>query len=652
MLSTKKTFINLLIAISISVIGAVLQFLLIYFMLKNFGSEFNGYIRITMLFTALIATADSGIGIVTMILLVKPMQKGDWISSNEIYSASKRMYRKSAISSLVIAIAVSFLYPVFIHFNMQDIASIANKETWENGIILTGDSSVYFSSINYLQLVFITLVFSTRNFIPTFFGAAEENVIAADQQSFSRKAIILFSEVFIYSIILTTININSLSPLVTFSLFWLVGPLKLVFVLIFVKKNYVWLKYRKGIINQKMNLMSFQLSKSGIGVTLMLSSDIVFVILFFGAGVSSTLSLYMIIALNVQTIMMNFIISFREYFTNVIAKQGRLKFETYAKYELYTFSIAAFTFINLAILMPYFVTSMYYQIVETEISSLNYSDLATNFKPQANAMQFMFMNTTFSLLVAAATTLVIIGESQNTLIQAKGKNYEISNVQNSIGLAYFFSTIIALTIIVITKPNGDDFIKVGITVMYSLKIFFLFIRSVYLSIYCSKYLTYSATSNFSTRNILVLIIPIVIAVALNYTVIADTKSVSDFYDNGNGKITFLIELAAITFSSSFGLIIATSFICSPRLIFETIAKIPLVSKIIDNKLMKKISDLTIKVEESDIHFIDNQEVADEVNQMTVSFDNDDVRNSTVELENVKSLVGNQDELIYIVKPER
>ncbi|QHX36143.1 hypothetical protein STIUS_v1c05890 [Spiroplasma sp. TIUS-1] len=650
MLSTKKTFINLWIAISISLIGATLQILLIYFMLKNFGSEFNGYVRITMLFAALIATADSGIGIVTMILLVKPMQKGDWISANEIYSASKRMYRKSAISSLVIAVAISFLYPVFIHLNLQDIGSILHKETWQNGITLTGTSKDAFASINYFQLVFITLVFSTRNFIPTFFGAAEENVIAADQQSFSRKAIILFSEVFVYSIILMTINISTLSPVVTFSLFWLIGPIKLVFIWIFVKKNYVWLKYRRGIVNQKMNLMSFQLSKSGLGVTLMLSSDILLVILFFGAGVSSTLSLYMIVALNVQAVMMNFIISFREYFTNVIAKQGRLKFETYAKYELYTFAVAAFTFINLAILMPYFVSSMYYPIVRDEIAGLNESGDITSFLPESNAMEFMFTNTTFSMLIAASTSLVIVGESQNTLIQAKGKNYEISNVQNSIGLAYFFSTLIALSIIVLTKPGNNSYIIIGITVMYSLKIFFLFVRSVYLSIYCSRYLAYSATSNFSTRNILVLIVPIVIALTLNYMVVEDIKSVKDYIDEN--QISFLLQLALITISSSFGLIIVTSFICSPKLIFETIAKIPLVSKIIDINLIQKISDLTIKTDESDIHFLDIEKEKEASSNLTVSFDNEEVRNSKAEFENVTALIDNSDNLIYKVKGER
>ncbi|WP_338983274.1 hypothetical protein [Spiroplasma endosymbiont of Othius punctulatus] len=645
MISTKKTFINLVIAISISIIGATLQFLLIYFILNNFGSEFNGYIRVTMMFAALIATAESGIGVVTMILLVKPMQKGDWISANEIYSAAKRLYRKSAISSLVIAVAISFLYPVFIHFSMSDIGAIFDKETWENGIILTGQTT--FDSINYLQLVLITLVFSTRNFIPTFFGAAEENIIAADQQSYSRKAIILFSEVLVYSIILSIINITTLSPIVTFSLFWLIGPIKLAFIWIFIKKNYVWLKYRRGIINQKMNLMSFQLSKSGLGVTLMLSSDIIFVMLFFGAGVSSTLTLYMIVALNVQTIMLNFIVSFREYFTNVIAKQGRLKWETYAKYELYTLAIGAFTFINLAILMPYFVSSLYYPLVKEEMTHLaKPEDMAA----QINVMQYMFLNTTFSLLIATATTLVIIGESQNTLIQAKGKNYEISNVQNTIGLTYFFANIISLIIVFFTRPGGDYFMVTGIVAMYCLKIFFLLVRCIYLSVYCSKYLTYSSSSKVDVRNILVFVLPITIAIILNYTVISKIQSVTDYLDSG--KIEYFIILAVTTISTSAVLIILTSFIFSPGLIFDAIKKIPVISKIIDNRLMEKISQLTVKDEEEDIHFFDNKKEAEKVSEKTITFDNEDIRSSTVELNNSTSFIDAKDELIYKVKPDK
>jgi hypothetical protein len=124
--------------------------------------------------------------------------------------------------------------------------------------------------------------------------------------------------------------------------------------------------------------------------------------------------------------MSNFIISFREYFTTLIAKNGRIYWKSYTKYELYTYIIAGFTFVNMLILAPYFVNALYGNLARESINAMVATKINTKVS-LINSLNFIFSNFWFSGIFAFSTSLSLLCESQMTLIQAKGQAEGVAN---------------------------------------------------------------------------------------------------------------------------------------------------------------------------------------------------------------------------------
>ncbi|AHI52467.1 hypothetical protein [Spiroplasma culicicola] len=583
MLSTKQGILNTIVGTVISLFNALVQFLTMYWVLNKFGTEFNGFIKLVGSFSILIATADGALGVATTILLVRPFVQNDWITANEIYSTAKKGYRKSALIGLLLVSLIGFAYPLYA--GVSSNGSIFDINSWKEIGIATPDGQL----VGYFSLVAITLIFGVKNFVTAYWFSVYENVIAADNKNSVRRIAILFTDVFVYSIMFYLLNIDSINPIFPFLSMLLYGPIKGIMIYFYAKKNYIWLKYYRDFNSFKLNTTKKKITFSSLGTSILLNTDVLIVSIVLGLSVSSTLSLYLVIAVNTRLIMTNFITSFREFFVTLVAKRGRIHWESYAKYELYTYLVAAFTFINMAILSPYFVSALYGDIASVEGQA------------NQNAKEFMFFNPSFSILYAATTALVILCEAQITLIHAKGRYGEVSKFQNYLGFIYivlgFGVTFICKTFAI----GGSDMSLVnGIISMYVLKVAFLVLRYAYLWFYVYRYATYNSSFKHVLNNLMILLIPSILMTLVNIFLIKNQMPVEESAI-APAPIAPLIALFFGNIAASGLVLIIFSYIFSPKMMNGIVTKLPVINKIVSKKSeearKKRFEEFGINVEE-------------------------------------------------------
>lgn len=80
--------------------------------MKAYGTEFNGFIRLSAALTTVGGTTEGALGVSTVVLLMKPLQNNDFITANEIFSTSKKRYSNGMITNTVIIVLLSVLYPL------------------------------------------------------------------------------------------------------------------------------------------------------------------------------------------------------------------------------------------------------------------------------------------------------------------------------------------------------------------------------------------------------------------------------------------------------------------------------------------------------------------------------------------------------------
>ncbi|QGS51567.1 hypothetical protein [Spiroplasma tabanidicola] len=574
MLSTKQSIFSTIIGTFISLLNTIIQFLLIYWVLEKYGTQFNGFVKIVGSFSMLVSTAESSLGIATTILLVRPIAHNDWITANEVYSTSRKLYRKACKSELAITAAICLLYPLYAGLSSQE--GIFSAQSWENiAIPLSGKVS---GDASYWVLILIAFSFGAKNIVGNFWFNSIECVMAADNRNTVRRLIILFSDIFIYSLVFYLMSLNNIPPYIPFFSLIIYSPIKGFLVSLYVKRKYLWLKFYKDFNSFKLTTISKRISYSSIGTSILINSDMIVAALLLGLGVSSTLSLYLVIAINVRLIMTNFITSFREFFITLVAQRGRINWDSYSKYELYTYLVAAFTFINIAILSPYFVSALYSDLALSNLESGHFANA------ERDALTFMFFSPKFSILYAFSTAIIILCEGQITLIHAKGRYGEVSKFQNILGTVYIF---VVLGLVFLAKKfaigGANNQLISGIVTLYVVKGLFLIVRYCYLWLYVWRYATYNSTWKHVWNNIAILFTaPTTMTL---FTLLYLTKHF-DIQEKATGTNTPILPLVILFFGVIFisGIVlILTAYIFSPKMMNGIMKNMPLISRILNKK---------------------------------------------------------------------
>ncbi|QHX36362.1 hypothetical protein [Spiroplasma sp. BIUS-1] len=629
MLSTRQGIFSVIVGTTISTLNAIIQFLTMYWVLEKFGTEFNGYVRLVTSFSAIIATAEGALGIAASILLVKPLVNNDWISANEIYSTTKKSFKKSALLGLVLVSLTAIGYPLYAGISSGG-GSIFNPSSWNDIFInLSGKTE---GRAEYWMLMLVALIFGTKNFVSAYWFSVYETIIIADNKNVIRRMTILFTDVLVSGLtffLLAKVN----NPIVPFIPTILYSPIKGLLIYMYVKKKYLWLKYYKDFNSFKLNTTQTKITWSTLSSTLLLNSDIAIVSVILGLNVSSTLSLYLVVALNVRLIMTNFVVSFREFFVTLVARRGRINWDSYAKYELYTYLIAAFTFINMSILSPYFVSALYgknINIIGDEASQ--------------KAFEYMFYTPYFSILYAAVTSFAILCDGQMTLIQAKGRYGEVSKFQNIVGIVYIISAPLLVFALVTTGVGGINRLVIGIITMYSIKLACLVIRYGYLWVYVWKYVTYNSNKKHVLNNFLILVVPTVMSILLNTLLISHRLNIKES-TSGSATIGPLVLLFFGTILLSISALVLFSYILNAKAFNGIIRNLPLVQKII---LKRSTEARKKRFEEYGIDVDEIVDKSDQISQVMYGIDELDLTTEIVN-ESAEINVNPKNEKIYVLK---
>jgi len=604
---TKKGFVSTIVGISISFMNAIIQFLLIYWILRTYGTEFNGFIRLTSALTIIGGTTEGALGVSTVILLIKPLADRDFITANEIFSTAKTRYRKTMVIKGILILLIAVLYPLEIMIGPNLLNKGDGLVTEMPLSVQRGDTTEQFGSISFWELMIIITFFGVKNLVTSGVFGVYENLIQADQQNGMRRVIILFTDVLIYGFLFALLNVRvndiPLNPLICFSVLIIYGFVRGFLVMLYVKRNYPWLKYYKEFNNFQLRKTTGKMFWTSIGQSVLFNSDIIIVVLALGAyglRTSSMLSLYLIVGLNTRLIMTNFITSFREYFTSIMVRDGRLEWKDYSSYELYIYVVAAFTFVIMALLSPYLVNALYGDLVAADLNGL--VDTAPNLNVPAllNANKFMFQKPVFSILYAATTAFILIIQGQYTLIQAKGRIEQISKWIDIIALVFVglsFGVMLIFTI----PQKGDDFIVNSLIAYYSVKIIVMVFTVVFLWCYNWSRGTYNSNTRYTFWNLLVFTVPVVVAILVAFFVL------EPFYPviNDQGVATFnewtkLLLYLVIVIASAFVLVGLISLSIRPKVSLSLFLMLPIVKQIVDksksNSRYKRLRDENIDLD--------------------------------------------------------
>ncbi|WP_425379592.1 transporter [Spiroplasma endosymbiont of Stenodema calcarata] len=560
-MSTRKGIISILIGAFTSLIGTAFQFILMYLLIRSYGSQLNGFVKNSIAIVSFLGTVEGGLGAITVIFLIKPLLQKDWIKANEMVNTAKHQYKISGIIGVILLAAIALGYSAYTFL-------------FENNFsILLNDQTIIYP---LWKMVLIILIIGSKNLIALFWTACYENLMQADQNNHIRRLILMICDLVSYSIIFYLIS-QTVDPLFVFLIFLGYSIMKGSLIVIFVKLHYPWIRIVRHKDNMQLVKSSNIVVLKNIGETLLINGHVIITALLLGLRISSTLSLYMTITVGVRSIMMILINSFREFFAAWTAKNGRIDWNSYIKFETYAFMIGAFLFVNQFILSPYFVTTLYApQIIE----QINNSATTINpWTPQEIAIfKNIFYHPTFSLLVALSSVFIVLAEPANVLVYAKA-NYKQTAVPTFvIGLINF---VLCLFTALIFRFLVNDLAGA----LYGILIVTCFIsalRFLYLWFYNWLFLTYNSNFKGVFRNWMILLIPIVIAILVNYLFLTKTYNPVQIYNDQLDPIWGWQKLLNMFFGLIFGslfVIIVNSILWAPHSVWGIFLRLPIVQRI-------------------------------------------------------------------------
>ncbi|EOA07382.1 Hypothetical protein, predicted transmembrane protein [Mycoplasma yeatsii 13926] len=580
--SAKYGVFSALIGVIISLTNMLIQFLMIFWILKTFGPEINGYIRISMSLSLIAGSAEGSLAIATIVMLMRPISEGDWISANEVFSTAKRKYNNNIITGFTLVLLLSILYPLEIAL----APAIINNKPANWSLNFTSPSGNA-TSLNFWELSLIFFIFGFKQTLSTGLFGVYENILRADQRNGSRRLAILFSDILVFGLFFIGLNSyltirDNYSPVYIFLIFLLYPFVRGFLIKQYVKIKYPWLKFYRDFNNSHLARRSFKIFWSEIGFSILRNADILVLFLALGSSaleVTSLLSLYMVVGVNIRIIMSTLITSFREYFLSIIIKNGRLDWKSYINYELYTYVVAVLSFATIGMLTPYVVSGLFSSIIRD------------NSKINNQAIEFVFSRFTFSLMYALSTSLIIILDGKFSLIQAKGMNKAIAKSINIIAGLYL--VISYLIVLVVARFLVDDQKKIStiLIVFYTFKSLFITIAYLYLWIFTWDKLVYIAKFSSILQNFIYLFVGIITSWFTTIFLVASIIPIK----GTNVLLPDLFKVISITLTMGFIVAILLPIIIRPSVGIGIFLGLPIIKQIVkkqqyDNKIKRFIAE--------------------------------------------------------------
>ncbi|AVN60561.1 hypothetical protein CG007_03025 [Mesoplasma entomophilum] len=617
--SARTSVWSALVGVAISLTNTIIQILMIYWILSAYGTEFNGFVRISMSVAIIGGTCEGALGVTTVILMAKPIMEKDWITANESFSTAKRKYRNKLWSGLLFVTLISILYPLEI--------ALAPHFLQGDDIISGLTAPTQNATIHLWELGFVCFFFGFKQVVNSSIFGIYENVLEADKQNYLRRAIILFTDVVVYMLIislLSWINFKGvyISPVLVFLPIVIYPFIRGFMIMFYVKRKYPWIKFYSDFNDHNLVRKSSKLFFSSLGINILMNADIIILLVVLGTSglkTTSMLSIYMIVGINIRIIMLNFIVSFREYFVSQILKEGRIEWKTYTNYELYTYIVAAFSFVMISILTPFVATGLFGNVIakdfnETEVSAIY----------QAQALKYIFSGQEFSILFGLSTSAIIIVQGQYVLVQAKGVEKRTTKWLNLIAIWYLITaslTLVLLYFFAFKSGTVDNWISRMIRYFYIIKLIFIMFAYFFLWSFTWTHITYNSSLKNVIPNFIFLLVPIIsTSIFINYglskfaliNITSEVVGEKIKVDVGAISIPTIISVLAITAITSLPICIILPLIFRPKIGLNIIVNLPIVKQIVQKNSSK------LKIARFIDAGINAEEEADQNNQIIKS----------------------------------
>ncbi|ATQ35740.1 hypothetical protein MENTO_v1c06080 [Mesoplasma entomophilum] len=617
--SARTSVWSALVGVAISLTNTIIQILMIYWILSAYGTEFNGFVRISMSVAIIGGTCEGALGVTTVILMAKPIMEKDWITANESFSTAKRKYRNKLWSGLLFVTLISILYPLEI--------ALAPHFLQGDDIISGLTAPTQNATIHLWELGFVCFFFGFKQVVSSSIFGIYENVLEADKQNYLRRAIILFTDVIVYMLIislLSWINFKGvyISPVLVFLPIVIYPFIRGFMIMFYVKRKYPWIKFYSDFNDHNLVRKSSKLFFSSLGINILMNADIIILLVVLGTSglkTTSMLSIYMIVGINIRIIMLNFIVSFREYFVSQILKEGRIEWKTYTNYELYTYIVAAFSFVMISILTPFVATGLFGNVIAKDFNETDVSAIY-----QAQALKYIFSGQEFSILFGLSTSAIIIVQGQYVLVQAKGVEKRTTKWLNLIAIWYLITaslTLVLLYFFAFKSGTVDNWISRMIRYFYIIKLIFIMFTYFFLWSFTWTHITYNSSLKNVIPNFIFLLVPIIsTSIFINYglskfaliNITSEVVGEKIKVDVGAISIPTIISVLAITAITSLPICIILPLIFRPKIGLNIIVNLPIVKQIVQKNSSK------LKIARFIDAGINAEEEADQNNQIIKS----------------------------------
>ena len=561
---------NLSIGITTTIIGAIFQFVLISLVIRYYGFQVNGFIKNTMALVAFIGSTESGVGIMCTVFLFRPLLKKDWEEANNILNTTHKQNKVLGFISLILLILIAIIYTIF----LQNAQGGVHDRT---------------QTVMPLIVVFGTIVvIGSKNLLSLFWTGALENLLVADYQNHIRLLIKLGCDLVVYIFVFALLpeQINIIIPFVIILVYSVLQSLALS---LFVKKKYPWLHIKHYFFSVNFNLVkkSFWVTLNWIAEALLINLDVILISFTLGLNTTSSLAFYMPIIVAFRGSLLLLISSFKPYFASIISTKGRVDWNVFQKFELYSYIIAAFAFINVFILSPYVVNALFNGDLKEQLSGL----------PNSSIYRAIFFHPTFSLLIALVTTLILITEPINMLVYARNRYIAVSKIKLIFGIA---NVLLSVMIALILRAT-EGVVPISLYSILIVQIGLLLLNYCFLWGYNWFYLTYCSNLRYSLKNLVVLVIPILFAILLMYDYLWQNPTYSynalgnDPFTSQVTQWTFrkFIAFIVVEFFSAFGLTFLVGFLTRPKVTVGFFLNLPIINylyqKVMTKKMQQKIN---------------------------------------------------------------
>lgn len=525
-MSTKKGVFNTIIGVIMTIVISILQLTFLYITANTYGAQINGLIRVIISFLTYLTLTEGGLALITIFSLYRPLQNGDHETVNDIINTTRKNYQHSGKIYLIILVSAGFLL------------GLSSQYAPNLGLSM---------NISFWQIALIIISLGSRELTFFYFSGAYQNLIQADQKGYLNRLIFIFSEIIMYILIITLMvirkpNNEPISMYIPFFAYFICGLLKVLVTYLVVKIEYPWLQHKKWTQQRRMLKQSWWIALNRLPDMIISNIDIILITLFLSLTTTSIYSIYLIIATTMRSIALILISSFREVFGYWIAKSGRIRWTVYTKFELYSYMIAGFLFINQFIITPYLVSTL-------GVVPLNNND-ANAFKSSEGLFTNLFLKKPwFILLFSLKNAIQVATEPGKVIVNATVKHKETiwgSYIQAIINVS--LGIILGWTLASYGNHNHDyNLLALSLYMIILSSCLGWIYRLIAIWVYVWKHLTYNSDLRFIIQNTLVLILPILMGVL--FGIIYFFKLYQPSIDFRNVKLTLEIAGYSLLYSA-------------------------------------------------------------------------------------------------------